>query len=149
MGRHRTEVDARGFTLLELILTLFVLALVMALALPTIGRSTDAIRARAEVAGFSAVLRHAREQAMTTQRPYAVVVDPDAHRMTIMADDKEVTRKALPPRLSIVANPPPQLTVRFEPHGVSTGGEFRLTSGGIVFRVSIDSMTGRVKADRL
>ena len=49
-----------GFTLLELIITLAILAVVMALVTPAIGRSTEAMRMRAEVAGFAALLRHAR-----------------------------------------------------------------------------------------
>ena len=69
--------SARGFTLLELIVTLAVLALAVAVVTPAIGRGTDGLRARAEVAGFAATLRHAREQAITTQRPYRVVVDND------------------------------------------------------------------------
>src|SRR5947207_10897101 len=81
MGR-RSEV-ARGFTLLELIVTLAVLALAVAVVTPAIGRGTEGLRARAEVASFAATLRHAREQAITTQRTYRVVVDPDARRVSV------------------------------------------------------------------
>jgi general secretion pathway protein I len=102
-------VGRRGFTLLELIVTLFVIALVTAIAVPTIGRSTEAVRVRADVAAFSAMLRHARERAITTRKAHAVVVDPGAHRMNIVAGtgDGEVREsRALPERLEIVATPP-------------------------------------------
>ena len=151
MGHHaeRTEVARGGFTFIEVVLVLFVLGVVAALAVPTIGRSLDTIRARADVAGFSAVMRHAREQAITSQRPHAVVVEPAERRLVILADEKEVrSSRTLSARLSIQAEPPAALTVRFEPHGVSSGGEFHLRSGGVGYRVAIDGLTGRVRAER-
>src|SRR4029450_4736188 len=79
MGQQ-PEVDARGFTLLELIVTLVVVAVAVGLVAPTIGRSTEALRVRAEVAGFAATFRHAREQAITTRRAFTVGVDPGGRR---------------------------------------------------------------------
>lgn len=146
---HRQEISARGFTLLELIVTLLVLALAAGVAVPAIGRTTETVRARAEIARFSAMLRHTREQAITTQRPHTFVVDPAAHRMTILAGADEVAEtRTLAADLRVEANPPPQLSVRFEPHGVSSGGDFHVTSGRTRFRVTVDALTGRVKATR-
>ena len=146
---NRTEVGARGFTLLELLVTLFLVALALALVAPALGRTSDTVRARAEVAGFSAVLRHAREQAITTRQAHTVVVDPAAHRLTITTGDDEVRRtRALPTRLVVEAVSRDALAVRFEPHGASSGGEFRLTSGGVTFRVTVDPVTGRVRNTR-
>lgn len=145
----REDVGARGFTLLELIVTLSVIALAVGLALPAIGRSTETVRARAEVAGFSAVLRHAREQAITRRQPHKVVVEPVARRVTVLGGDDEVRRtRVLPERLTIEAVSASSLTVRFEPEGSSSGGEFRLTSGTTVYRVTVDAVTGRVRATR-
>jgi len=146
---HGVTVGTRGFTLLEVVLTLFILGLVAAVSLPTIGRATDLLRTRAEVATFSAILRHARERAITTQRPHAVQVDPAERRVTVVADDDDVrTSRLLPPRLSVHAISSPTPTVRFEPHGLSTGGDFRLVSGTISYRVTVDSLTGRVRVER-
>jgi general secretion pathway protein H len=143
---------SRGFTLLELIVTLFIIVLTVGLAVPLIGRSSDAIRARADVAGFSAVLRHARERAITSRRPHSVVIDPGAHKMTVLAggadgDVKET--RTLPDRVSVQATPPPALTVRFEPEGTSSGADYRVTAGAVVYRVTVDPITGRVKNTRL
>jgi len=143
---------AGGFTLLELIVTLAILAVVVALVTPSIGRGTEAVRMRAEVAGFSALLRHARERAIVSQKPQAVVIDVDAQRVSIRAGgpDGEVREtRALSDRLIVQATPPPALTVRFDPQGGSTGGDFRLSSGAITYRVTVDALTGRVKAARL
>jgi len=151
MGRGKAVAGARGFTLLELIVTIAVIALVVGLAAPTIGRSTEALRARADVAGFSALLRAARERAIVTQTPQAVVVDPPAHRVSVRAGgpDGEVREThALSDRVTIEASPPPALIVRFEPQGSSNGGDFRLTAGAVAYRVTVDPLTGRVRSLR-
>ena len=148
MGQ-RHEVDAKGFTLLELIVTLFVIALAVGIVVPVVGRGTETLRGRSEIARFSAMLRHARDQAITTRRGHAVVIDPAAHRATIVAGLDEVRQtRALPPELRVEANPPQALIVRFEPNGVSSGGEFRLTAGHTRYRVIVDPLTGRVRAER-
>lgn len=152
MGRGEALRDERGFTLLELIVTLIVIVLTVGLAIPTIGRSTQSIRVRAEVAGFSAMLRHARERAIVTGTAQAVVVDAASHRISRLAGGPggEVREtRLLSERLNIEATPPPALTVRFEPQGGSSGGDFRLTSGDIAYRVTVDALTGRVRSARL
>jgi len=150
MGQLR-EIAARrspGFTLLELILTLFVLALAAGLAAPAIGRTAETIRARADVAAFTALLRHAHEQAITTRQRLSVAVAPDERTLTIASDGAVKETRTLAARVSIEANPPPALTVRFEPSGTSSGGEFRVSSGPARYRVTIDPVTGRVRANR-
>jgi general secretion pathway protein H len=151
MGRGQAIAPARGFTLLELIVTLAVIALVVGLAVPTIGRSTEAIRTRAEVAGFSALLRSARERAIVSQKPQAVVVDVVAHRISLRAGGPEGEvreTRTLSERLTVEATPPPALIVRFEPQGGSSGGDFRLTSGAVTYRVTVDALSGRVRSSR-
>lgn len=143
-----TKVNSRGFTLIELVVTLLVLAIAVAVVTPTIGRSTENLRARAQVARLTAMLRHAREQAITTRKAYAVVVDPQAHRLTIMTGEDVTSTRTLPAEVNIEAFPPQALTVRFEPYGASNGGDFRVQSGSIRYRVVVDGLTGRVKVDR-
>ena len=143
---------AGGFTLLELIVTLAVLAVALAVVMPSIGRGTDAIRMRAEVAGFAAMMRHARERAIVSQKPQAVVVEPSNQRVSIRAGgpDGEVREtRALPERLTVDAIPPPALTVQFDARGGSSGGDFRLSNGAISWRVTVDALTGRVRSSRL
>ena len=148
-GRLRPEVDDRGFTLIELIVTLIVVALAVGLVIPAIGRSTESVRARSEVARFSAMFRHAREQAIATQRGHAVVIDLGTRRTLLVAAPDEIRQtRALPPDLQVEANPPNALAVRFDPTGVTSGGDFRLTTGQTRFRVMVDPLTGRVRSER-
>ena len=152
MGSGAPLTDQRGFTLLELIVTLLVVSLAVGLAIPAIGRSTEAIRIRADVAGFSAMLRHARERAIVTRKAQAIIVDADGHQITrrVGGPDGEIREnRALSDRLTIAAEPPPATTVRFDPAGGSTGADFRISSGTITYRVTVDALTGRVKSERL
>jgi prepilin-type N-terminal cleavage/methylation domain-containing protein len=143
------KVGARGFTLLELIVTLVVLAVAVGLVAPTIGRSTETLRTRAEVAGFSATFRHAREQAITTRQPYTVAVNPTNRLLTVTTGEDEVRwTRTLSSRIEIRAETPTALTVHFEPQGTSSGGEFHVSSGKISYRVTIDPVTGRVRNQR-
>lgn len=152
---HRPEI-ARGFTLLELIVALSVLALAVAVVTPAIGRGTETLRARTEVAGFAATLRHAREMAITWQRTHRVLIEPEAHRMSIVAppstsgsQEREIREtRTLSPRLTVEAVQPAILEVSFDSRGIGSGGEFKLTSGGIVYRVTVDRLTGRVRSAR-
>jgi prepilin-type N-terminal cleavage/methylation domain-containing protein len=152
MGEQRQQRDrpvgGPGFTLLELVVTLMVLALALAVVGPSVGRSTETIRARAQVARFAALLRHTREQAITSRRPHALAVDPAAHQVSILVGDEVRESRPLPEQLAVAAEPPAGLTVRFEPHGTSNGGDFRVTSGDVRYRVTVDPLTGRVRIDR-
>src|SRR5437867_9007681 len=143
-----SKVNARGFTLIELVVTLLVLAIAVAVVTPTIGRNTENLRAKAQVARLTAMLRHAREQAITTRRAHALVVDPAGHRLTIVAGDDVTLTRTLPADLTIEAVPPPALTVRFEPYGVSNGGDFRVQSGPVRYRGVVDGLTGRREVAR-
>jgi len=138
-----------GFTLLELVVTLFVLALATALAMPAIGRGTEGLKARSQATRFSALLRHTREQAITARKPHEVVVDPEGRRVTVKAGrDDPRTALTFPEAVKIEANPSPALTVRFEPYGGSTGGDFLLTSSRFRYHVTVDAITGRVRTER-
>src|SRR5207245_11585341 len=120
-----SKVNARGFTLIELVVTLLVLAIAVAVVTPTIGRSTENLRARAQVARLTAMLRHAREQAITTRRTHALVVGPPAHRPTIIPGDGVAAARTLPAEVRSDALPPPALSAGCAPAGGSKGGACR------------------------
>jgi type II secretion system protein H len=142
---------ARGFTLIEVIVVLFVLALATAVVVPGIGRGTEALRARAEVAGFSAFLRYAREQAITRRRPQEVRIDPEARLIVLAEAGSDTVRRSrrIAPEMRIAAASA-SLTVRFLPEGVSTGATYRLEAPGHrIYEVTVDPLTGRVVNRRL
>jgi prepilin-type N-terminal cleavage/methylation domain-containing protein len=138
-----------GFTLIELAVTLLVLAIAIGIALPTIGRSVDDLRARAEVSGFAAFLRAAREQAVVRGEPHAVRLVPETRSLVITGGDVEAVRsmRTFNHLVRIEPDPPEQVVVRFEPQGLSTGGSFRLVGKGRrAYVVTVDALTGRVSS---
>lgn len=142
----------RGFTLIELVLVLFIISLAAGLALPAVGRGVDALQLRAEVAAFSAFLRHAREQAITRRQAQEARIDPASHRLTLTpagAADASVSRR-LSPRIDVRAEGGTALTLTFTPRGLSAGGSFRLAGpGGRAYRVRVHPLTGRVTSTRV
>jgi len=69
--------------------------------------------------------------------------------LTVTTGEYEVRwTRALSKRVELRADTPGSLAVRFEPQGTSSGGEVHLMSGKIVYRVTVDAVTGRVRNQR-
>jgi len=142
---------SRGYTLMELIVVLAVLAIAAAVVAPAVGRTVDDVKARAEVAGVAAFLRGAREQAVARQQAYEVVLDPGTHALLLRRagrGDESVVQasRPLPARLRVEAAVP---RVVFLPYGMSTGARFALEAPGPrVYVVTVDVLTGRVATRR-
>ncbi|HKW92354.1 MAG TPA: GspH/FimT family pseudopilin [Methylomirabilota bacterium] len=123
----------RGYTLIEAVVVLFVLALAAAVAGPSIERGLGAVRLRAEVAGVASFLRAARERAISQHTALDVDVDRDGRTLVLKASaaesgkDGEAVRAVR--RLSFVrveVDPSRARTVTFYAYGLSSGGHFRL-----------------------
>ena len=140
---------APGFTLIELTVTLLVFALAATVVVPSIGRSVESVRARAEISGFAAYLRAAREQAITRGEAQSVRLDPDARTLAITAAGSDAVRstRSFTYLRRIEAEPPESLAVTFAPLGYSTGGIFHiLAPGDRHYLVVVDPLTGRVSS---
>jgi prepilin-type N-terminal cleavage/methylation domain-containing protein len=138
---------ARGFTLIELVVTLFVLAVAAALVAPALGRSVDSIRGRTEVSGMAAYLRAAREQAITSGLPLEVRLIPETRTLMILVAGSDEVRssRGFSTLLAIEPDPPTATGVTFMPQGLSTGALFRiLAPGNRQYVVAVDALTGRV-----
>ncbi len=141
----------RGFTLIELAVTLMVLAIASAFIAPSIGRSLDGLRGRVEVSGFVGYLRAAREQAVTRGEAQQVRLEPDGRTLVIVAEGSELIRSSrhFTYLESIEPDPPNARTVTFAPQGLSSGGTFHiLAPGDRRYLITVDPLTGRV-ASRL
>jgi prepilin-type N-terminal cleavage/methylation domain-containing protein len=146
-GPSGGRAAARGFTLIELIVTLFVLAVAAALVAPAMGRSVDAIRGRAEVSGMAAYLRAAREQSITSGVPLEVRLVPETRTLLVLVAGSDAVRssRGFTALLAIEPEPPTATGVTFQPQGLSTGGIFRiLAPGQRRYVVVVDALTGRV-----
>jgi prepilin-type N-terminal cleavage/methylation domain-containing protein len=140
----------RGFTLIELIVTLFVLALAVGVAAPSIARGVDTLRTRAEAAGIATFVRAARERAIARNLRYEVRVRTDHGLVELLSGDTVTASRRLAPGVRITADPPTARVITFLPHGMSSGGRLRVEMPGQrSYLITVDSLTGRVTTRRL
>jgi general secretion pathway protein H len=140
-------VPPRGFTLIELAVTLMVLAICAGLIAPSVGRGLDGLRSRAEVSGFVGFLRAAREQAVTRGLAQQVRLEPDTLTLVISPEGSPSVRasRSFSYLIRIDADPPAARTITFQPQGLSSGGKFHiLAPGERRYVVTVDPLTGRV-----
>jgi prepilin-type N-terminal cleavage/methylation domain-containing protein len=152
-----------GFTLLELLLVLTIMAMAAVLVLPTVSGGLGHWRMQAAVREVSTLAKFARNQSVARAQRLQLVIDrprrlywldnepptlsdPDA------ADRHGIRLYALPPGVqfgeaAIGETPIEQERVGFVffPRGDSSGGELRLVDErGAGYRLVFDSLTGRV-----
>jgi prepilin-type N-terminal cleavage/methylation domain-containing protein len=140
----------RGFTLIELAVTLFVLALGVAVAAPSLARGVDTVRARTETAGLATFLRSAREQAITHNRAYEVRVKTEDGVIELRTGETVLARRRLALGVRVIADPPTSGTVTFLPQGLSSGARLRVEGPGRrAYLVTVDALTGRVATRKL
>ena len=140
------EGGVGGFTLVELVVVLFLLSLMAGLVLPALGRGIEAVELRAQVAGLSAFLRYGREQAVTKRVAHEIRIDRAARQLTLIpaGGENPKARRQLSSRIQISADAPSGV-VTFSPEGFSSGASFRLEApSGRAYRVTVDPFTGRV-----
>ena len=143
-----------GYTLMELVVVLAVLAIATALVAPAVGRTAEDVAARAQVASVAAFLRGAREQAVTSRQTVEVRVDRDAHalllrRATREGEDTPAARRAFAAALRVESAATPS-AILVQPQGMSSGARVIVeTTGPRLFVVTVDALTGRVTTQRV
>lgn len=150
MPTSRTEAQA-GFTLLELLAVLVILALA-ASAVMSIGRaSLESARVRAFMVDAEAMFRDARTRAIETHVPTAVMIDTETRRLSMSGGGRVLD---LPQGVSLdakVAVPKDggMPAISFFPSGGSTGGQLTFNYRGRSYGLRVNWLTGRADAQAL
>ena len=134
---HSNAHRQRGFTLLELILVMGIVALAAALIAPNLtgldGRNFDA-----QLRDLAAQLNYARRSAIVSGQVSTVQWDDDSISLEFSTDDARTPGY----------EPIDSLTVSFYPEGGTTGGNLRLSQDKQRGWIAIDAFTGRVTLSR-
>ena len=148
---HRMAGKSRGFTLVELMVVMVIIALVMGLVATSMSRSISGAEARAASRKLVASLRYTRARAIldkqeqvfqinTEDRSYQApgrkqVNLPEGVDLTVTTARSEITSEAVS-------------GIRFFPDGGSTGGHIELTVNDREYRVNVAWLTGETKMER-
>jgi prepilin-type N-terminal cleavage/methylation domain-containing protein len=152
MNRSRDQ----GFTLLELLMVMLVIALVLAVSYPSLSRGSTSLHMRAAGRDILNTFRYAREKAVTEQTGMMVTVDREKQELVLSDSVGDGARRYLLPqdvkihRISLAGSEISQgpLVVRFLPNGSSDSAEVLLQSGnGAFLRIISDPMTGGARIE--
>jgi general secretion pathway protein H len=142
---------AAGFTLIELVAVILIIAIATGLASVAMTGGFDGIRLRSASSEVAAQLRFTRAQALATGKRQDFSIDPHAHTWKAPKD----RHGSLPKQLGIafygareVQPSASEGGIAFFPDGASTGGRIRLSAKRAVRDIDVAWLTGEVRVKR-
>ena len=144
---HQRSCRELGFTLLEMLAVIMLLAAATALVSLRMGAGGAAVQARALLLNSSEILRHARLAALRSGSEQVVYIDvagrhiDSVGRHTIVVP-REIEFAAVAAKSEQQADK--TLGIRFFPDGTSTGGELKFVSRGRTYELHVNWLTGNV-----
>ena len=148
-GRNDSSGAEDGFTLLEVVCILAILAVLSAIVVPIFPRATSRARLESYAIETAALLKADRTAAIRRQIQIATEVDAASRLVRSGATGRlvripgDVTFDAL---LSARCNPlPTNPSIRFFSSGMSCGGVISLTRSGIGYDIRVNWLTGGVE----
>jgi general secretion pathway protein H len=137
-----------GFTLLELLIVLVIVASIVTLVLPQLSKAMTVVELKTGARQLASALRHARSQAIARRQDVAVLLDVQKRTYRTSGFEK-IHRLSSDLNLKLLTAESELLNdevgaVRFFADGSSTGGRITLTASGQAYIVDVNWLTGRV-----
>jgi general secretion pathway protein H len=149
--RQINQTSTSGFTLVELMVVMVIIALVMGLVATSLSRSISGAEARAATRKVVASLRYTRARAVIDKTEQVFLVNTE-ERSYLAPGRKQVN---LPEGVDVtITTARSELTsedvagIRFFPDGGSTGGHIELTINDREYRINIAWLTGEASLER-
>lgn len=141
----------KGFTLLELMVVLFIMVLGFSIVGINLSSGNNATKHQRAARDIVSALRYARGMALMTHKEIAVTFNLNDNSYTVNHRDKVYT---IPETIKVtVTTTKSQLTgqnqgsIRFFADGSSTGGRVSLKQGESVWQIDINWLTGQIELE--
>ena len=141
----------RGFTLLELLVVLFIMVLGFSVVGINLSSGSDGPALKVAARDLVSALRYARGQALMTHQEETVTLDLAENSYTVSGRTKNYL---IPKTIALtVVSAQSELTgvgkanMRFFSDGSSTGGRITLEQGRSAWEININWLTGQIKLD--
>lgn len=146
-----------GFSLLEMILVMALIAAASLLALAAFGSGMQGMKLRAGAKDVASQLRFARAVAISSGQPQDVIIDPAARQWQgakgrsgdLPAMGEVIFTGARASQFQPGDDNDAKGTVRFFPDGAATGGRVRMLANGGGWDVDVGWLTGEVTLKRV
>ncbi|WP_316228461.1 GspH/FimT family pseudopilin [Bradyrhizobium sp. SZCCHNR1039] len=137
-----------GFTLLEMLVVLGIIALVVTMAMPLLSSSSDTLRLETASSEITAALRATRAAAIVQNTVMTLKLDVDHRTFGSAVVPKRSFAPTIDAKLTYAAatrSASSEGGFQFFPDGSSTGGDLVLVSNGKQVRLCVDWLTGMVR----
>ena len=136
----------RGFTLLELLVVLVVMALMIAAVPVVLSGGVSGLALKADARALANALRHARGRAIVLNDEVVFTIDDATRRYAVTPGERagvlaDGTEVSVEPKSAAGA-------IRFFADGGSTGGRVTISRDRRRYELRIDWLTGRVSIDQ-
>lgn len=146
----RVKPGEKGFTLLELVIVLFITVLGFSVIGFNLSSGNEASKLKAAARDLASALRYARGQALISHQEVTVTIDLANNTYTVNQRDKVYV---MPEEIDVtLVTAQSELSqglagVRFFPDGSSTGGRITLEWGNAGWRIDINWLTGQIELE--
>ena len=139
---------ARGFTLIEILAVVALIALAVTLVAVSVGDGLKGAKVRAASRDLVAALRYTRGQAIVKREQKTLSVDVEQRRYRAPGRPwvelpKDMDMKLFTARSELEEEGVGR--IRFFPDGASTGGHIDLVRGEATWRVDVNWLTGEIR----
>jgi len=142
----------RGFSLIELVAVLVLVAIALSLVSVAFTKSLDNAKVQAASRDLVAALRYTRGQAIVKGQQAAL--DIDLQNNTYQAPGKQIVHLPHEMRMTLLTADSEQTgatsgRIRFFPDGASTGGHISVFMGQREWRINVSWLTGEVAREEV
>jgi type II secretion system protein H len=145
----RTGISSKqGFTLLEIVVVLFIVSLVMAIVLPSFAGFGES-KLKSEAREMASILRYMNDSAVSRKETFLIRFDLDKNMVTWQGPDGEKTKKfddmtgVTTQSNGMVSKG--ELIVFFEPFGIQENLSVHMRRGKKGVVITLNHLSGKVK----